>query len=630
MPAATWYRRIASPTIAGHVLFALVAFYSIFYLPYLFPPALRLSSDSYVFGFNNSVAVMSIVVLLAFASLVRFFQQRRPKQRNQISFSHGAFESTNRIPCSTYWMIALLYFLFTIFIFWMAQNARFYNIEWESSYFLWRLKLMEIYGLQPYTDFHFEYGPALIYLPAYFYQTVSVWPVSQEASYYAFHYLVNLLSLYCIFFLLGRSLMPLGYKKIAFWILGLASFAPYMGLNGIAARFLLPYVSLAIVHQEMTRAWEGVLWMRLLRIFISVFIASVVNILISVEIAIAFSIALIAYSMLAFRNDFPAPGTSLFAWASAFVLCGWLLPKPYYESLLSFSKGANNFPLLPAAHLLLYIVTLFIAIPWLIAAGIQSNNKGNHSLFGFGVLSIVLIPGAFGRCDPPHVFFYGLGISTITFTLLANSGKKRFLLYSFAYVLIFLIGFQWSNSRVFGITFDRVLSKSFVLRAVSKLGFDAERKKNAVRDAAMGKHNEGAGTLSHFQALDKYPQLGLPFANYGTDKKTEKYLWSRKKIAPEYYMGAVGVYTEADLARKLQDVDRHEYLLLLEKYWRFHENQNTCGERLQYIRRSFIYPISLPCKQKPLDMHIEISRHIESSYQIVETIGEYVIMKRFN
>jgi hypothetical protein len=392
-----WYKMKANSIVLGYACFALIASYAIFYLPYHFPPTQRLSSDSYVFGFNNSVAIISIVILIAIATSMRFLRQRRQHQADISLPYHDVTEDTSRIPPSLYWLLALVCLLFTVAIYWRAQTAQFYSIDWESSHFLWDLKLMEIHGLRPYVDFKFDYGPALIYAPAYFHRLLNAWSVSHEVSYYTFHYLIDLLGLYCIFSLLNRSIMPLRYKKVAFGILAVACLAPYMGLNGIAARFLIPYLSLVIVHQKMAQTGEAALRLRLLMVFLLVFLATMINMFISAEIGVAFSIALIAYNVSFSRTDLRAVITSVSAFALALVLCRMLLPSSYYESLLSFSKGANNFPLLPAAHLLLYIVTLFLAIPRLIVGGMLHKHTSAPLLFALGVLSTTRVFIWFGH-----------------------------------------------------------------------------------------------------------------------------------------------------------------------------------------------------------------------------------------
>ena len=73
----------AKISLAG--MFAASVYYAMFRLPFRFPPRQRLWSTSYAFGFNNTVAVLALAVLLG---LVAGTIMRRPTicyQRPQIA-----------------------------------------------------------------------------------------------------------------------------------------------------------------------------------------------------------------------------------------------------------------------------------------------------------------------------------------------------------------------------------------------------------------------------------------------------------------------------------------------------------------------------------------------------------------
>ena len=614
--------------LAGYASFALLAYYLLFSLPFRFPPSTRLESDSYAFGFNNAVAIAGLIALLVLATWLRMQIGRSGGDETPIFSADHLRGAEGHIPYRIYWSMAFLYGLLTVAAFVTARGARFYGIDWESSHFLWRLKLMELYALRPYVDFHFEYGPALIYLPSYFHRLLAPFGVSFEASYYAFHYLVNLLGLYCVFALLNRALMPSMCRTIAFALVGLASFAPYMGLNGVSVRFLMPYLLLVIIDRKVADSSRAPDRFRALKLFVLWLLAASITVAISAEIGLAFAGAVIVYSVSRSRSDFVGAACGLAALILAFVLCRMLLPAPYYASLLSFSKGANNLPLVPAPHILLYAATLFFAVPALVASGAYSRDPDRPLLFALAGLSLSLIPGALGRCDPPHVFFYGLGVSLMLFGRLANASKRGFTLYSLAYVAVCIVGLQWSNIRVFQLTYRSVVSKAAVLRAAAALGIDLKRGPGETGRSMAGGQRRAVDSAAYLAALDKYPVFGLPFANYGTDKETERYLWAHKKIAPEYYVGAIGVYTQDDLSRKLQDVARNEYLVLSKGWWQVDKGRDICAVHLNYMRLAFIYPVKLACKREPVDMHLEIVRFIGGSYGIVETAGDLLILKR--
>src|SRR2546428_7919804 len=58
------------------IVFALVAYYALFRLPFRFPPRVRLMSASYAFGFNNSVAIVAMAGLLGAVPLFFLFPRR--------------------------------------------------------------------------------------------------------------------------------------------------------------------------------------------------------------------------------------------------------------------------------------------------------------------------------------------------------------------------------------------------------------------------------------------------------------------------------------------------------------------------------------------------------------------------
>ena len=66
---------------------------------------------------------------------------------------------------------------------------------------------------------------------------------------------------------------------------------------------------------------------------------------------------------------------SLIALVLAALLSWFVLPREYYGAFLRFSEGANNLPLLPAPHLILYILSLFLLLPPLLAASVRQWPK---------------------------------------------------------------------------------------------------------------------------------------------------------------------------------------------------------------------------------------------------------------
>jgi hypothetical protein len=318
------------------------------------------------------------------------------------------------------------------------------------------------------------------------------------------------------------------------------------------------------------------------------------------------------------RCDVRVLAVSSIALITAVLLCWLSLPTAYYETLLRFSEGANNLPLLPAPHLVLYIVTLFIICPPLLAVSVQERPTGDlpdTAICGaLGVLCVVMAPGALGRCDPPHVLFYGMGASMLLMIWLANISWRAFVVYVVAYSMVFIVLMQVVNLYAFyGVPPRVLLSRDGLSRVGQRL-----------RTAVGTSHPN----ITMLAALDRYPRLGLPFASFG-DPAVERYVLSRRQLQPEYYVSVVGVYTAAALERKLRDVGKAEYLLV-PRGLTTRASPNPCAGYLKRLREWFLYPANLPCRADPLDPSGSLRSFIADHYVPIEQIGSWMVLRRIS
>jgi hypothetical protein len=606
--------RGAQNALSTIVLAALI-YYALFHLPFWFPPQVRLWSASYAFGFNNGVAILAMAGLLAVVAVLCVLQRSRACEP-RIEFPLDRTVPGGRSAAIALAALMLLYAGLTFAMYVYSRHSAPF-LMWETRHFLHRTWLMDVYGLRPYTDFSAEYGPVLTHTPLYMSWLLKPLGASHEQAYFACHLLLNLGGLWCAYYVLSRVTMPTGRRLIALAVLALAGFAPYMGLNGVLLRYLSPFACLLLGHRAVvwalsrsggTLRWAGA------AAAVSLLLGA--NILLSPEVAVAFALAWFGYGILMARRDVRVLAVSLVAFIAVGLLCWTLLPAAYYGSLLRFSEGANNLPLLPAAHLLFYIVTMFLVVPPLLAAGAREPAAGDipaAAICGaLGVLCVVMAPGALGRCDPPHVLFYGMGASMLLMIRLANSSRRAFAVYTIGYAGVFIVLIQIVNLLAFyGVSPRAVLSRHAVAHVAGKLW------------SATGTDRPDSATLA---ALDRYPRLGLPFATFG-DPAVETYVLSRGKLEPEYYISIVGVYTEAALERKLQDVGKQEYLLVppgYESRW----SRDPCAEHLKNLRQWFLYPAKLPCRAESLDPCLAVNWFIADHYVPIERVGSWLVFQR--
>ena len=536
------------------VVLAALAYYALFRLPFRFPPRQRLVSPSYAFGFNNSVAILAMAGLLGLVALLYLLRRRRACEP-RIEFSLGCTVPGRRSSMVALALMGLLYagLTFAMYLYDIRSEP---GLMWETRHLLYRTMLMDVYGLRPYTEVAAEYGPILTYAPLYMYWLLKPFGASHELAYFACHLLLNLAGLWCAYYVLSRAIMPARARLVAFSILAIAGFGLWMGVSGTLVRYLFPFASLLLGHRAViwalssrgrTVCWAGAAVAILTLLF--------GNILLSSDAGVAFAFAWLGYALLMVRYDIRVLTVSVIGLATAALLCWSFLPAAYYGTLLWFSQGAANLPLLPAAHLLLYILTMFVVVPPLLAVSVRepaTDGLAGAALCGaMGILCVVMAPGALGRCDPPHVLFFGMGASMLLMIRLANISRRLFAAYAIAYAGVFIVLMQLVNLVVFyGISPPTLLSRQGIANAGQKL-----------RSASDTEHPDMA-TLS---ALDRYPGLGLPFASFG-DPAVERYVLSRHQLRPDYYVSVVGVYDAAALERKLREVGEAEYLLVPRRF----------------------------------------------------------------
>jgi len=402
-------------------------------------------------------------------------------------------------------------------------------------------------------------------------------------------------------------------------VVAVAGFAPYMGLNGVLVRYLFPFTGILMGHHMIRRImeWPNPLQSWSAAIFLVLALVSA-NVLLSPEVGVAFIVAWLCYAALMIRRDYRVLAGTVIAYLLT-VLLGWaMLPHSYFSSVIRFSQGANNLPLVPAAHLVFYLVTMFLVVPPLLAIGIVEA-KGTDAAHGaicgaLGTLCLVMAPGALGRCDPPHVLFYGMGASILAMVGLANVSWRAFIVYLVGYSAVFIILLEMINLRVFyGLSPRELLS----WHAVRHL-------RDAVR-SATGTEHPSPSTLAK---LNKYPHLDLPFATFG-DPAFEKYVVLNGQLHPEYYMAIVAVYNQAALQRKLSDVQKAKYLLVPQGLVA-ESGGDPCHDYLVSLRRWFFYPAKLPCRAEPLEPTGAVRSFISKHYVEDERIDHWFVMRRID
>jgi hypothetical protein len=125
-------------------------------------------------------------------------------------------------------------------------------------------------------------------------------------------------------------------------------------------------------------------------------------------------------------------------------------------------------------------------------------------------------------------------------------------------------------------------------------------------------------------------EMGLPYGPYGYEKSLQRYLWSKKRVIPERYMGVMDVYDEAQLHERLSELARVRLIVIQKDFLRLSERRDLCKEQQQYVTQNFLAIGTIPCMHQPFDPNVGMAKFIDTHYRRVAQIRDYMIMQRVN
>ena len=200
---------------------------------------------------------------------------------------------------------------------------------------------------------------------------------------------------------------------------------------------------------------------------------------------------------------------------------------------------------------------------------------------------------------------------------LANISWRAFVTYTAAYFVVCVVLMQLVNALVFyGISPQVIFSRNLVPNIIERFRASSNTRKP---------------DLAKLSTLDRFPRIGLPFASFG-NPAVERYVLSRGKLDPEYYVAVVGVYNAEGLKRKLRDVSKMEHILIPDNLKlntaSSSEPASPCAGYLKSLRQWFLYPAKLPCRAEPLDANAALRSFIGDHFTVIDHIDSWLLLRR--
>ena len=293
----------------------------------------------------------------------------------------------------------------------------------------------------------------------------------------------------------------------------------------------------------------------------------------------------------------------------------------------SFGSGAMNWVVIPSPSICFYIIS-FILINFIFSIKlVEQQNAYWACILAFNLL---MLAAAFGRCDPWHILYNGLGIFICTWAILAYINSKYFKLYSILFFLVFVIAMNFTGFLSYKENIGMAAVQKFkesptMISFITKATVFLDQKKVNKLNEFLEKEKSQLDT----NLLGQYKKVALPFY---VDKSIYLYLFKKGTYAPEFYTDVLNVGNKKQILDKLkalQDED-HRYMIIPEKYFtasQLYAKSET--EENKFISSLFLFPFYYHKVSDSRSEFEPIHKYIIDQYKPVKIIKQgYILVER--
>jgi hypothetical protein len=565
--------------------FALIVVYL---LPFWFPISQQVASISYLVGFNNKVSLIG-AILMFFVFLGFFYWSKESgasEYKGLFAFNKHKPKKEEKLFIAGF---GFIYLFALIYLFIFISGGSYWS---EGGHFLARIE-RSLAGLVPYKDYEYTYGLGFIYLPLLFYKILNYLNLSLIVCYHIFLGIVELIGLGILWYYISSFAVDSKRKIFIFSIFAFCSFGLSNGLNYTILRFLLPFACIILVHETYLKLKQSGNGKGCLLSSGVALLCGFTVFMFSPEIGIASLISLLIYLIYQTLWVDKCWPINIMAYIVVCVLAGLLLPREIFITMINFSGGGNNLPFAISLLSLLCVFSLFFVVTKLIIVSLDNNNDARAVSLAVAVLCLFMLPGAFGRSDPAHIYWYGMGMFVTVLCVIARQSGRRFLVFAGA----LLIGIILYRTMAFLVYYQSPSLKEKNITVVEmKIGPD-------------------------------FPMVAVPF-DAGADVLPQ--LIANNKVNFDYYLGLVNVFTKLQMDQKKVETLKNQYLLVpIENYARpaqFSDFPETGG------KLNLILGTPFPFRQKN-DLYNPkklLQEYIELNYRIKASFGNYLLLMRTN
>ena len=606
----------------------------VFWLPWYFGSSVPVPGESYAFGFNNKVGILALGAAIFLGIAASYFGGRRVQGYQWLSESPRFFPSWSEAKAEYRILIAACLLWSAWILFWGGYLV---DPAWcESRGFYYGIDLLAL-GRVPYRDFMFNYGPATLYLP-YWLSSLSGGRLSFEQAYPIILVLFTSGGFVAIFMILRRLELPKTWRAVALVLLLISWGCFSMGLQYAPLRFVIVPVSLILLDVVVRRRDGSVFW-SLGKAGASSVLAVLACFAISPEMGIASGVAVAAYGFILLLRWSRSIWVGIACTVGALIAAAVVLRvfPDYLLSVFAFASGGSNFPIYPDLHNLTLVGLSLFIIPALIApALINPSEKRAPLAAALGVAGGMLLPAAFGRSDPGHVYYNGLTPIIIMFPAAAALGASWFRRWTLWYAAMFVVALQFSYwSHYYG----------NYMNAIGMHGFyhqNPEMVNAWKKQWDQLKETSPNGQKLHWSKAQPFPEELLKFSEKGPMLLTSgnegnywlaRFLMLQPTLPADYFHAySQGAATPDQIKKRMSQSDSCEFLITPESVFAPLAGPINLDAYSQgvsaFLTKLLLFPVNSQAIRPPYFPDTEYSAQMMDRFDPVAKFNGYLILEK--
>jgi hypothetical protein len=569
----------------------------VFILPFLLPaPYFQGVSASNLAGFNNEIAALAAASLgtLVFLIALKWPQILGENSLGPVAAGGVQLDEQRRISRRLVGAVVLLWggavLLFGLTIIWLGVR---YEYDW--GYFLDRISVHAEFGRKLYSEMEFAYGPLLLDFAVIMRAILSPFQVSAVNAYLATFVLEVMAGLLLVVYLIDHLPMSKRWRTLIFLLAATGMMVTNMGPNFTFVRFA-PQLVFLVLAWKCKRAWQAALW---------IFLGQAVCLGLSPEIGFAFLVGSFSFALYSCFTR----GRS-WAWAVAapvvsamiFLLIeGW----PYLHRVAISAHGVYSFPVEPLPFILVFLFALVWLVPLSLADFFRQRRAEAPMLATLYIMSLALLPAAFGRADPAHVYWNGF--SVLLLSAVAISYRPRWQQITWGTCLAIVILWMCNINREVN-----WFEMKPVVRAEAAL----------FREVIKGRHptrmpqDDSGFDLQSLQAIVGHDRVATPVE---IPLQVEKALRGSGQYTPSFYNFYFNLFDVAAEDRQIQEFNESKWALFPagKKYGNVEQPEElggALGLQLPYRSRRPVFVIGP-----------RFAQNLTENWKVRGVVGNYLV-----